>query len=547
MSTLTTLTSNPSKARLTPGVVDALRLLESMFDTSFHIYNEVGEQLVTVPDSPLRDEGWLLELISTAAHSMRVEIISEGDAVAILSLPLNVVSELPLVAVAPFLTRDVAECTKADAQRVLGCSPEIARAWSRKQNHWPVHLLEKMGREALLRLQDRRHQARLEQHVEQLSNRLASSYEEISLLHSISQNFRISISDEELGQQVLDLLASCVPAERFCMLYLPVAKNNEITYKARTEALLLSYGEGPDCAVPQLLELVDQLGISHGSRPLVLNACPTELEQYLPAGTRQLVIAPIGEDERIFGYVMAFNHRDQFDFGSVEANLFASVGAMLGIHCANRDLYREQDELLASVVRVLTSAIDAKDQYTCGHSDRVARVATRIAQQLGCDKEFLSTIYMSGLLHDIGKIGIDDAVLRKPDRLTDAEYEHIKLHPGLGYKILADIKQLHHVLPAVLHHHEQWDGRGYPCKLVADQIPFIARILAVADAYDAMTSDRPYRPGMPEEKVLDIFRKGSGSQWDPEVIAAFFAAHEDIVNIVDNERAELSLDVQQWI
>jgi len=125
----------------------------------------------------------------------------------------------------------------------------------------------------------------------------------------------------------------------------------------------------------------------------------------------------------------------------------------------------------------------------------------RLAKELGCDAKLLHTIYMAGLLHDIGKIGIDDAVLRKPGKLTEAEFDHIKQHPELGYRILADLHQLADVLPAVLHHHEQWDGKGYPFKLAGEQIPFIARILAVADAYDAMNSDRPYRRGMPVDRV----------------------------------------------
>jgi putative nucleotidyltransferase with HDIG domain len=253
------------------------------------------------------------------------------------------------------------------------------------------------------------------------------------------------------------------------------------------------------------------------------------------------------EEDRALGYLIAINHTDEAEFGTIEANLLASVSAMLGVHCSNRDLYRQQDEFLASVVRALTSAIDAKDPYTCGHSDRVARVATRIAQHLGCDTEFLSTIYMAGLLHDIGKIGIDDAVLRKAGRLTEAEFEHIKQHPALGYKILADIKPFATVLPAVLHHHEQWDGKGYPCQLAGEQIPYMARILSVADAYDAMTSNRPYRPGMPEERARKIFEDGAGRQWDPEVLTAFFAIYDDICAIVQDERARLPLDVEQWL
>jgi putative nucleotidyltransferase with HDIG domain len=222
------------------------------------------------------------------------------------------------------------------------------------------------------------------------------------------------------------------------------------------------------------------------------------------------------------------------------------VSAILGIHSANRELYRQQSEFLASVVQALTSAIDAKDPYTCGHSDRVARVSVRLAQELGVDEETISTLYMAGLLHDIGKIGIDDNVLRKPGRLTDAEYEHIKLHPELGHRILADIRQLSNVLPVVLHHHEQWDGRGYPHGLAGEEIPLLARIAAVADAYDAMSSDRPYRKGMPPEKVEAIFRDGAGRQWDAKVVEAFFSVLDEIHDISSRERANLSLDIQQW-
>jgi HD-GYP domain-containing protein (c-di-GMP phosphodiesterase class II) len=219
---------------------------------------------------------------------------------------------------------------------------------------------------------------------------------------------------------------------------------------------------------------------------------------------------------------------------------------MLGIHVGNRELYRQQAEFLASVVRALTSAIDAKDPYTCGHSDRVGRIAVRLAQELNCTPGLINTIYMAGLLHDIGKIGINESILRKPDRLTDEEYEHIKLHPGLGHRILADIRQLNDVLPAVLHHHEQWDGAGYPHGLAGENIPWIARIMAVADAYDAMSSSRPYRPGMPEPKVESILRDGAGKQWDAKVVDAFFRARDAVRAIGGHERANLTLDVQQW-
>jgi putative nucleotidyltransferase with HDIG domain len=261
---------------------------------------------------------------------------------------------------------------------------------------------------------------------------------------------------------------------------------------------------------------------------------------------RELIVVPMAEGSRVLGWIAVLNHSEGGEFGTVEASLVNSIGAILGIHSSNRDLYRQQAEFLASVVRALTSAIDAKDPYTCGHSDRVARIGVRLAKELGCDAKMLHTIYMAGLLHDIGKIGIDDAVLRKPGKLTEAEFDHIKQHPELGYRILADLHQLADVLPAVLHHHEQWDGKGYPFKLAGEQIPLIARILAVADAYDAMNSDRPYRRGMPVERVEELFRQGAAQQWDAEVIKAYFTAKSDITKIAQEERANLTLDVQQW-
>jgi HD-GYP domain-containing protein (c-di-GMP phosphodiesterase class II) len=148
------------------------------------------------------------------------------------------------------------------------------------------------------------------------------------------------------------------------------------------------------------------------------------------------------------------------------------------------------------------------------------------------------------LLHDVGKIGIDDEVLRKPGKLTEAEYEHIKSHAEIGFKILNDIKQLDEVLPVVLHHHEQWDGRGYPQGLAGESIPLLARIVAVADSFDAMGSDRPYRQGMSDEKLDAILRDGSGKQWDAQVVEAFFRARDAIREIARAKVKSVSFDVR---
>jgi HD-GYP domain-containing protein (c-di-GMP phosphodiesterase class II) len=287
----------------------------------------------------------------------------------------------------------------------------------------------------------------------------------------------------------------------------------------------------------EFTRLIEYLRLGPSSGPLVVNNARQRDAAWPFPEVREFVICPIGSDGHHGGWMAAFNHRhgDAFgsaaEFGSAEVDLLCSVSAILGIHGGNTELYRNQNELLSGIVRALTSAIDAKDPYTCGHSDRVARVAVRLAQELGCPADVVETIYLSGLLHDVGKIGIDDNVLRKPGRLTEAEFEHIKTHARIGHNILVDIKQLGQVLPVVLHHHESWDGRGYPDGLGGETIPWLARIVAVADAFDAMGSDRPYRRGMAAEKLDEVLRKGAGQQWDPQVIDAYFRARADIGEI----------------
>jgi HD-GYP domain-containing protein (c-di-GMP phosphodiesterase class II) len=176
----------------------------------------------------------------------------------------------------------------------------------------------------------------------------------------------------------------------------------------------------------------------------------------------------------------------------------------------------------------------------------VARLSVALAREVGCNTDEVNTIYLSGLLHDIGKIGIDDNVLRKPGPLTPAELEHIKTHPDLGCRILEGVKQLDMVMPVVRHHHEAWNGAGYPAGLKGEETPLLARIVAVADSIDAMSSDRPYRKGIPDEKLDAILRDGAGKQWDSDVIEAAFQVRDELRRIGKDERHPLSLDVTDW-
>lgn len=174
-------------------------------------------------------------------------------------------------------------------------------------------------------------------------------------------------------------------------------------------------------------------------------------------------------------------------------------------------------------IRALAEAIDAKDAYTRGHSERVAVYASRIARQMNMRKELIERVYFAGLLHDVGKIGIPDAIITKPDRLNAEEYEEIKRHPEIGAKILEPVEFLRSVVPCVRHHHEWYDGcdKGYPDRLSGDQIPLPSRVIVVADTVEAMTSDRPYRKALSVEVVIAEMHKYSGTQFDPVVVDAF--------------------------
>jgi len=184
--------------------------------------------------------------------------------------------------------------------------------------------------------------------------------------------------------------------------------------------------------------------------------------------------------------------------------------------------HHELRRAYVQTVGALAEAVDAKDAYTRGHSERVGVYASKIAREMGFAKDFIERVYIAGLLHDVGKIGIRDAVITKPERLTPEEYEEIRRHPEIGARILEPVDFLSDVAPCVRHHHEWYDGssRGYPDRLRGDQIPLPSRIILVADTVEAMTSDRPYRKALPLDVVFTELTKYAGSQFDPMVVDA---------------------------
>ena len=214
------------------------------------------------------------------------------------------------------------------------------------------------------------------------------------------------------------------------------------------------------------------------------------------------------------GWLVAVKPLQDRLIGTPEIERMQYVASLIATQSSNARTYVELKELLFGIIRALTAAIDAKDPNTSGHSERVARIAVRLAEELAMPPQKRSDLYLAGLLHDVGKIGIDDQVLKKCGPLTPDEYRKIQAHVEIGVTILKDLKKLSHILPGVRHHHESLDGSGYPDHLSGEQIPLEARIIAVADSFDAMSSDRHYRKRLTPMQIDDIFHKGRGQQWD---------------------------------
>ena len=201
-----------------------------------------------------------------------------------------------------------------------------------------------------------------------------------------------------------------------------------------------------------------------------------------------------------------------------------SIEQMKTIQKINEELRDKNDELekaYLDTIGILRQTVEAKDPYTRGHSDRVSEFAVLIGTKMGLDEKTIHILKIGGLFHDIGKIGIPDSILLKESKLSDDEYSQIKNHPTIGAHILGNATVFQDIIPIVKHHHERYDGRGYPSQLAGTDIPLIARITAVADAFDAMTSKRTYRDSLPIEKVKEEIERCSGTQFDPEIAKLF--------------------------
>jgi HD-GYP domain-containing protein (c-di-GMP phosphodiesterase class II) len=371
-------------------------------------------------------------------------------------------------------------------------------------------------------------------------------WEALLTLDQVTRRLRIHKQEEKGQQRILEAAFGLIGVQT--LVWIPQNLDQPVLFQGKTNLapadcrqLAAMLAKAPDFRAPGPL-LCDQFQArSWGARfPSIVNLMAFLATDQVPLGW-VVAINKQGprakgpgsrvESEPDPGETRFLQETGFLSFRKSDAALLTPFVALLEMHARGAHRYQDLKDLLVGLTRSLTTALDAKDSYTFGHSERVARIAVELAREMGLEGDELGDIYLAGLLHDVGKIGIRDTVLLKPDVLTPEEREHIKQHVTIGYSILADLRQIRNLLPGVLYHHERYDGTGYPDGLEGENIPLLARILAVADAYDAMSNARPYRDALPCRKVEEILFKGMDTQWDRKVVEAFMRCRQKIHTI----------------
>lgn len=376
--------------------------------------------------------------------------------------------------------------------------------------------------------------AKAEEQIDMVSNELSHTYEELVLLHKVSTHMKLTESDANFLQMACDSLTNIVSVEGIAILLERMVGEQEFMVVVAGSGLI-----DIDERMAGVLRGRLTTEIDGGKEALLDSDVDDKFKYDWPENIKNIIAVPLfGKDKGelhlsdgnrkrncIIGMMVAINRIDKPDFDSTDIKLFNSVANSCAVFVENGRLFKDLQELFIGSLKALTNSIDAKDQYTRGHSERVAFISRWIAEKLVAKglltEEQLHRIYLSGLLHDIGKIGVDESVLRKKGKLTDQERDCIKTHPSIGAGILNEIKQMRDIVPGILSHHERIDGKGYPNGLIGDEIPLMSKIIGLADSFDAMTSDRVYRPAMTVEEAIEEIEKCIGTQFDGDVVKAF--------------------------
>jgi putative nucleotidyltransferase with HDIG domain len=276
----------------------------------------------------------------------------------------------------------------------------------------------------------------------------------------------------------------------------------------------------------QLMEKELDAQIMSGTFGWIINsghpACvPTEVFGKSDHRKLSVMIAPLSNKERTLGAVSIVFEQDEDFIRQQTLKLLYILSSFFSLSLENAYLFEDLKKSYFDTIRAVANSVEARDAYTRGHSNRVAEISKIIAAEMGWGRRDLEMIDWGGVLHDLGKVGISDSILNKPGKLTDEEFAIMKSHPSIGGQIIGGIAFLEPLMPYIAQHHERYDGRGYPAGFKGEEIAIQGRLLAIADTYDAMTSDRPYRKGLAAQIAYDEILKCTGSQFDPVLVRAF--------------------------
>ncbi|MBI4056452.1 MAG: GAF domain-containing protein [Elusimicrobia bacterium] len=343
-------------------------------------------------------------------------------------------------------------------------------------------------------------------------------------LHEMGMTVTGNISQEQFCKAVLENAMRLMNSNRASVMILD-PKTNELKILASkglsgsvVESFRLKPGEG-----------VAGKAFESGESIFIEN--PNKDTRYTPHGSSSesqepFISIPLRVKNKSVGVLNLHSTSETEPFNDYNLKFLTILAGEAAITLENLDLFDSLQTFYLDLVQTLARAIDSKDSYTHDHADRARQKARRIAQELKLPEQMIRYIEYAALLHDVGKIGIADSILLKPGKLTAEEYEEMKKHPAIGHQILAPVKSLGPVAQMVLYHQEWFNGQGYPDGLKGEEIPLGARIVATIDAWDAMTSDRPYRKALSREKAISELKKGAGTQFDPKVVDIFLRVEE---------------------
>ena len=369
-----------------------------------------------------------------------------------------------------------------------------------------------------------------------MASRLGKQFNALTTMNEIDRSILSALDTRRIVDTILNRMRELFPCDCVALALFDAESSD-------AGLMHIQYGqsEGENWLVPVRLGTEDTRRLDAYPEQLLF-AVPEEFPEYLSPlaelSAEMLLALPMFVGEKLSGLIV-LGYADGAALNEEDAVQARQLADQVAVAISNARLIEELDELNWGTLYALARAIDAKSNWTAGHSERVTEVALKIGQTLGLDQKKLDDLHRGGLLHDIGKIGIPPEILDKAGKLTDEEYQLMREHVRIGARILEPIEAYAAVIPVVLHHHEYYDGSGYPDGLKGEAIDLGARIFTVADHYDALISDRPYRAGLPRERVIGFIKEDSGTKFDPNVVKAFLEvmAQEDRELQGQSERA----------